>query len=258
MVSDPAAPTERFSNRVDDYARWRPGYPAELVPWLVGHCGLVSGDAVADVGSGTGLFSRELLAAGLLVHGVEPNAAMRDAGARELAHDSRFSSHNGTAEATGLPSASVRLVTAAQAFHWFVPEPARTEFTRILQPGGQIALIWNVRREDTPFLAGYEALLQRHAPEYARSGVPAQADTVVIAYFFSGSQHERREFAYAQHFDREGLHGRLLSSSYAPARGVPGHEAMMEDLDVLFDAHQRNGEVAFLYRTQLFVGRTEK
>jgi SAM-dependent methyltransferase len=255
MANNPTAPTERFSNRVDDYARWRPGYPSELVPWLCTQCGLAAGDAVADIGSGTGLFSRDLLAAGLHVYGVEPNAAMREAGARLLAHEACFSSHDGTAEATGLPSSSVRLVTAAQAFHWFRPEQARAEFARILKPAGYVALIWNVRREDTPFLAGYEALLQRHAPEYARSGVPAQADEAVIAQFFAGFDYERRSFPYAQHFDREGLRGRLLSSSYAPARGAAGHEAMMVDLDALFDAHQQDGKVAFLYRTQVFVGR---
>ncbi|MDR3419002.1 MAG: class I SAM-dependent methyltransferase [Nevskia sp.] len=248
--------TERFSNRVEDYVRWRPGYPAELAPWLMTQCGLKSGDVAADVGCGTGLFTRELLLQGLKVIGVEPNAAMRAAGERYLAEfGAAFTAHAGDAEVTGLPSGTVNLVTAAQAFHWFRPVPTRAEFARILAPGGHVALIWNVRREATPFLRGYEALLREHAPEYAASGVPAQADLAVIRPFFAPLGYVERGFEYVQHFDREGLRGRLMSSSYAPAAGAPGHAPMLAAVDRLFDAHQRDGRVAFEYDTRVFVGR---
>ena len=248
--------TERFSNRVDDYARWRPGYPAELTTWLMAECGLKSGDAVADVGCGTGLFTRDLLLQNLVVRGVEPNAPMRHAADDYLGDfGGAFSSHDGSSEATGLPDASVRLVTAAQAFHWFRPAPTRAEFARILVPGGYVALIWNVRREDTAFLRAYEALLRDHAPEYASSGVPAQADLNVIRPFFAPSPFVERSFPYSQNFDLVGVRGRLLSSSYAPAAGTPGHEPMLADLDRLFEAQQRNGRVAFDYDTRAFVGR---
>src|SRR5581483_8140336 len=173
--------TERFGNRVEDYVRTRPGYPEALLPWLMRQCGLRAGDAAADIGSGTGLFTRELLRQGLRVEGVEPNAPMRAAGDEFLAEfGEAFHSREGTAEATGLADHSVGLVTAAQAFHWFRPEPTRAEFARILAPGGQVALIWNVRREDTPFLRGYEALLQAHAPEYARSAHPRTSSSTAF------------------------------------------------------------------------------
>ena len=247
--------TERFGNRVGDYARWRPGYPAGLVPWLLAACGLRKGDAAADVGCGTGLFTQDLLSAGLRVHGVEPNAPMRQAGSEFLSRfGTAFTAQAGTAEATGLANASVRLVTAAQAFHWFRPVPTRAEFARILAPGGWVALIWNVRREDTAFLQGYEALLQAHAPEYAASGVPAQADEAVIRAFFAPQPFQRQDFDYVQRFDLEGLRGRLLSSSYAPARGTPGHAPMLSDLDALFARHQSGGMVDFAYQTRVFAG----
>ena len=250
--------TERFGNRVEVYVRWRPGYPSALVPWLIAECGLEPGAVAADVGCGTGLFSRELLLCGLSVRGVEPNAPMRAAGERYLAEfGAAFSGHDGTAEATGLAAGSVRLVTAAQAFHWFRPAPTRAEFARILAPGGYAALIWNVRREDTPFLRGYETLLREHAPEYAASGVPAQADLAVIRPFFEPAGFVERSFPYAQQFDLEGLRGRLLSSSYAPAAGTAGHAPMLLALDRLFEAHQREGRVAFEYDTRAFVGRLE-
>lgn len=248
--------TERFGNRVEDYVRSRPGYPEALTPWLMRHCGLSAGDAAADVGCGTGLFTRELLRHGLRVEGVEPNAPMREAGERFLAEfGAAFRAHDGSAEATGLPDRGVRLVTAAQAFHWFRPAPVRAEFARILEPGGHVALIWNVRREDTPFLQGYEALLRAHAPEYAASGVPAQANLDVIRPFFAPSTFVEHSIPYAQYFDRDGLRARLLSSSYAPPAGAPGHEPMLRQLDALFAEHQRNGQVAFEYDTRTFLGR---
>ncbi len=253
-MSAESHPTERFGSRVEDYRRWRPGYPPELVPWLMERCSLARGASVADVGSGTGLFSRDLLAAGLRVLAVEPNAPMRAAAETALGANPDFISIDGTAEQTGLAGGSVALVCAAQAFHWFDAPIARREFARVLQPQGHVALIWNVRRGDTPFLVAYEALLREHAPEYARSGKPAQADRRVVATFFAPAGFEQESFAYEQYFDRDGLRGRLLSSSYAPAAGMPGHEAMIAALDRLYDKHQHEGHVAFGYVTRVFLG----
>lgn len=248
------APTQRFSDRVADYERWRPGYPRELAPWLVAHCRLAPGDTAADVGCGTGLFARELLAAGLRVVGVEPNAPMRAAADRALAGEPRFASRDGRAEATGLAPRSVKLATAAQAFHWFDVARTREEFVRILEPGGWGALVWNVRRLDTPFLRGYEDMLLGLAPDYG-AGVPEQASEPKIAAFFGASQYRRETFAYAQRFDRAGLRGRLLSSSYVPAPGAPGHAEILVACDALFDGYAQNGVVEFPYDTKVFVGQ---
>ena len=143
-------PKERFTNRVDDYVRYRPGYPPELFEMLLVECGLGQESRVADVGSGTGILTRALLeATGARVAAIEPNAAMRAAAERSLAGEPRFESLSSSAEATGLPGASVDLVIAAQAFHWFDPPRTRAEFARILKPRGKVALVWN-QRADTP------------------------------------------------------------------------------------------------------------
>src|SRR5580704_17335722 len=143
-------PKERFSSRVDDYVRYRPGYPAALYAWLAAEGRLDAGSVVVDVGSGTGILSRGLLeSGGARVVGVEPNAAMRAAAERSLAGQPRFESVDASAEATGLPAASADLVIAAQAFHWFDPPRARVEFARILRPSGLVALVWN-QRSDSP------------------------------------------------------------------------------------------------------------
>lgn len=245
-------PTERFGDRVDDYRRYRPGYPAALTRWLIEEAGLEPGDTVADIGAGTGLLSRDLLAAGLRVQAVEPNAAMRAAADAELRAFANFTSVAGTAEATGLAAASVRLLTAAQAFHWFVPGQARAEARRILVPGGMAALIWNVRRLAGPFALGYEDLLLRHCPDYA-AGQPHQASLDEIVEFFGDAPIREARFDYVQPFDFDGLKGRLLSSSYTPPAGNPDREPLLAELQTLFDSHQRDGKVIFEYDCRAYL-----
>ncbi|WP_022974815.1 class I SAM-dependent methyltransferase [Nevskia ramosa] len=245
-------PTERFGDRVDDYRRYRPGYPPALTRWLLDEAGLAPGDTVADIGSGTGLLSRDLLAAGLQVQAVEPNMAMRAAAEAELGSFSGFASVAGTAEATGLETASVRLLTAAQAFHWFVPLKARDEAQRVLAPGGAAALIWNVRRLDGVFAIAYEDLLMRRCPDYA-AGQPHQASIGEIGEFFGDATIREARFDYVQQFDFDGLKGRLLSSSYTPKADDPAREPLLTELRTIFDAHQQDGSVAFEYDCRAYL-----
>src|ERR1700733_7160637 len=140
--------TQRFSSRVDDYVRFRPGYPLEIIGLLKKECGLTANSVIADIASGTGIFTRMLLENGNRVFGIEPNDEMKRAGERFLADYPRFTSIAGTAEATTLPDGSVDIVTAAQAAHWFDGENARREFIRNLKPGGWLVLVWNDRRMD--------------------------------------------------------------------------------------------------------------
>lgn len=246
-------PTTRFSDRVEDYVRYRPSYPPEVIGTLAEEAGLASGVPVADVGSGTGIFSALLLERGAVVHAVEPNAGMRRAAEERLGSDPRFHSVAASAEATGLTDGSVHLVVAAQAFHWFDIEAARLEFGRILAPDGQVAIVWNRRRDDSSaFLREYEALLHRFGTDYSRVD-HRRVDPVRLLDFFGGS-FEARSFPSSQRLDRQGLRGRLLSSSYVPAADHPDREPMLAELERLFDEHQRGGLVSIAYDTQLFFG----
>src|SRR5581483_9144642 len=163
--------TQRFSSRVDNYIRYRPGYPAEILALLKRECALKKESVIADIGSGTGLLSRMFLENGNVVYGVEPNSEMRKAGERLLASYSQFHSIAGTAESTTLPVRRVDFVTAAQAAHWFDRKKARAEFIRILKPGGWLVLVWNERCIDTPFLRDYEQLLLTYATSTRRQAL---------------------------------------------------------------------------------------
>lgn len=250
-----AQPTTRFSDRVADYVRYRPSYPAGVVETLRRAAGLGPAAEVADIGSGTGIFSALLLPFCARVRGVEPNDAMRAAAERRFAGDPRFVSVAASAEATTLPDNSVDLVVAAQAFHWFATADCRREFARILRPGGSVALVWNERETSaTPFLSEYEALLHRRATDYAKVN-HANVDAHAIAAFFSPVACSLAQFPNEQRFDFEALKGRLLSSSYAPNAGQPGHAEMIADLADLFSRHAQGGSVSFLYTTKLYFGR---
>lgn len=247
-------PKQRFSGRAEHYARYRPGYPPEVLSFLEGECGLTDRWVVADVGSGTGILSELFLRNGNRVFGVEPNAEMRGAAERLLGSDARFTSVAGAAEATTLAEGSVDLVAAGQAFHWFDPEAARAEFVRVLKPGGWVALAWNARRRSgTPFLKDYERLLSEHRTDDddgGEAGVYRKVDA-----FFGNEGYEVARLPNLQPLDFEGLKGRLLSSSYVPAEGESGSAAMLRDLEGVFRANESGGEVTIEYVTLVYCGR---
>jgi ubiquinone/menaquinone biosynthesis C-methylase UbiE len=193
---------------------------------------------------------------GCLVYGVEPNQPMREAGERLLQKFPRFRSVAGTAEETTLVGASIDFVTAGQAFHWFDPEEARGEFQRLLKPSGWVVLVWNERRGAAyPLGDDYEKLLEAYATDYAKVTHKQLDDRAIRA--FLGKEFQSETFVNSQSLDFEGLKGRLLSSSYSPEAGQPGHEWMLTELRKIFDAHQIDGRVDFLYETNLYYGRLD-
>jgi SAM-dependent methyltransferase len=242
---------ERFSNRVQNYVKYRPDYPREIIGFLRGKCRLTRESIVADIGCGPGTSSRMFLENGNRVIGVEPNAAMRAAAEQYLAAFPFFRIVDGTAEHTGLPDASVDMVVAAQAFHWFKADKTRPEFHRILKPDGHIVLIWNVRQLDTtPFLIEYEAFVQHYSSEYE----VVRHENITgneISEFFGGT-YDSASFPNLQEFDFDGLKGRMLSSSYMPSETDPIYGEMIEQLQILFAKHAESGKIKVFYDTNVF------
>jgi len=246
-------PLNRFSNRAENYAKYRPGYPPGVIQLLKEECDLTRQSVIADVGSGTGILSELFLKNGNTVFAIEPNSAMRAFAERAFTNNQNFVSLDTTAEQTNLPNQSVDFVVAAQAFHWFDRQRARAEFARILRPNGWVVLIWNERKVDsTPFLRDYEELLLRFGTDYPV--VRPERVTADIAAFFYPDAVEIRHLANTQHFDLEALKGRLLSSSYTPIAGDPSFVPMLEKLKQIFTVHQENGGVTFEYQTQVYFG----
>ena len=247
-------PTQRFSTRVDNYVRYRPSYPPAAIDLLQSRCGLGVGSVVADLGAGTGILTALLLARGARVFAVEPNAAMRSAAEAALGGEPCFHSIAGSAEATTLAAASIDLLVAGQAFHWFKAAEARREALRITRPGAWGALLWNERPPAaSAFLQEYEALVRRHSPEYDQVVGSRAREPDMRA--FLGEQMQLARFANQQVFDYEGLVGRLMSSSYAPEPGEPAHAPLLAQLRELFDRHAHEGRVTFPYVTLVYYGQ---
>jgi len=242
---------ERFSNRVDNYVKYRPDYPREMIDYLRANCGLTKESVVADIGCGTGISSRLFLENGNRVFGVEPNAAMREAARNYLVSFPNFTSVDATADQTTLADLSIDMIVAAQAFHWFDLEKTRLEFKRILKPGGHVVLMWNERQLDTtPFHVEYEAFLLKHANDYGNvrhENIHAKE----IADFFQ-KEYVSATFPNRQIFDFEGLKGRMLSASYMPNESDPQFKAVVKDLRALFDKHAENGRITVLYDTNIY------
>lgn len=236
-----------------DYVRYRPHYPRELIDWLSATVGFTPAWRVADIGSGTGIFSQLLLENGNDVQAVEPNDDMRAEAEASLAAFPNFHSVNGTAETTMLPNRSIDLVTAAQAFHWFDPAATRHEFARILVPGGLVLVVFNTRVVDAnAFSLGYEELLRTRAVDYTRVD-HRLVDSGRLGAFFG--EYKEWHHRWIKRHDMDGVVGLSGSSSYTPTRDHPGHNAFYAALRELFAAHAHDGTVEFLYETEAYLGR---
>jgi SAM-dependent methyltransferase len=248
--------TQRFTNRVDNYVKFRPGYPTQILRFLEEDHGFNAGWVVADIGSGTGISTALFLENGNTVYGVEPNHAMR-LKAEELLHQyiaaPRFISIDGKAEQTGLASSSINLIIAGQAFHWFNPGAAKIEFSRISRKDGIIALLWNERKIETGLEKDYEMLLREYGSDYTtvnHKNITASE----IAAFFHPQPFRLQVTGNDQTFHWEGLKGRLLSSSYIPGENSPAYPAMMRKLEDIFHKYQQDGKVTIGYETKLYTG----
>ena len=247
--------TTRFSNRVKDYANYRPHYPPEVLEFLSTGLRLTKDSVIADIGSGTGISSELFVENGNQVYGIEPNKEMRKAAERRFKFYKNFLSINATAEDTTLRDQSVDFIISGQAFHWFDLRNTKTEFKRILRPNGSVVLIWNDRKTAaSDFLRRYEALLDSYGTDYSEVK-SIRVGRRGLDQFFGKTHHHRKVFKNFQVFDFDGLKGRLLSSSYVPDKGRPGYVPMIDDLKKLFASNETKGLVLFEYDTNLYYGR---
>ncbi len=249
------APTARFSSRVTAYTRARPSYPQPALDALLNAHRELHADhpepTIADLGAGTGIASTLFAKLGCRVLAVEPNADMRAA----IPPHPHISTIPASAESTTLADSSVDIALAAQAFHWFEPEPALREFHRILRPAGLVALMWNTRNPDDPPTISYYDTLLRHAEEsptspwFRATTEPLHAARPLVECPLFAHYRILR-FPNAQSLSRELLIERAMSASYVPTQG-PSHAALIADLHAIFDRFSSHGVITLTYTTEL-------
>lgn len=237
-------PTARFTGLSGAYAKHRPRYPAAAVDAIV--AGLAPGAEAVDIGAGTGIMSRLLADRGLRVTAVEPNHDMRSAA--EPHPLVRW--QDATAEATGLADRSAQLIAAAQAMHWFKPDAAAGEFSRIARPGARLAILWNIRSTTDPFTSGYQTVIERYGDRAVLAASASDAGLLPMPGF---SPMRRLSFEFRQTLDIEGFLGRAASASYTPTEG-PRREACFRDLADHFARHTGpDGTAALVYETVVYL-----
>ncbi len=260
-------PLNRFSDRVEDYVKYRPNYPTLAINKILEGLGSPSQLIAADIGAGTGISTRQLAERGVNVIAIEPNAAMRNAG-RDAACDVSTESESeskskskskylikwqdGTAEATNLPDASVDLITCFQAFHWFQLEPTLLEFRRILKDSGRLAVIWNNRDRNDEFTAEYSRIVKAASNNHpGESRMKTLEPLLVTPYFVNFQEYT---FVHKQDLDLTGLIGRASSSSYIPREGK-AREQLISELQDLFQTFSHEQDcVSLMYSTSVQIG----
>ena len=247
---------QRFSGKADLYAAGRPSYAPAFLRELSEAYGIGAGSAAADIGSGTGIMTRQLLELGCEVYAVEPNEDMRRLAERDLGSCPAFHSVPGDAAATGLPDQSVDIITAAQAFHWFPTEDFRRECLRIGRPGCPVFLIWNQRDMEAGVTRALAGLYERFGKDFHGFNLGLRQDDPRIREFFSDDYREK-DYANPLHYDRAGFITRCLSSSHSPQEGEANFEAYIEEVNRIFDRFAAGGRLDVPNRTTVYFGRLQ-
>jgi SAM-dependent methyltransferase len=247
-------PTDKFSGKADVYSKSRPSYPTEYIDYLLSVNPLNETSMVADIGSGTGILTRQLLKRGIHVVAVEPNDDMRIKAEQDLQQFAHFTSIKGSAEDTTLPDNCVDLVIAAQAFHWFDQEKFKLECNRILKQEAKVALVWNSRDFKSPLIKENAEIFKKYCPNfYGFSGGIEEREEVFNRFFLNG-EFEYKEFPNDLVMDFEGFLGRNLSASYSLKESDKEYESFVEDITNLFEKYSQNGKISMPNYTRSYLG----
>ena len=243
--------TEKFTGKADAYEKSRPDYPKKFIDFLTEVLGVNESSVIADIGSGTGKLTKNLLEIGGTVYGVEPNEDMRRRAEAAFAHNGRFISVPSPAESTTLSGHSVDLITAAQSFHWFDKERFREECIRILKPGGRVVLVWNSRDKDSEFVKRQFEIFKKFCPGFSGFSGGGGSDEENISAFFNG-RFEKIFFPNDIALDRDRFINRSLSASYSLKSGDADFDAYVTALENCFSDFEENGTVIMPNITRVY------
>jgi ubiquinone/menaquinone biosynthesis C-methylase UbiE len=246
--------TKIFSKTTDFYDKARPSYPEELFNFLENKFKINSTHVIADIGSGTGIFTRLWLDRSYHVISVEPNNDMRKIVEESLNHYPYFKSIAASAEATNLETNSIDIITAATAFHWFNLELARSEFKRILKPGGLCILIWNIRDNTFPIMQDYESMMRLYVKDYNKVVANHYLYYNEIIDLFNPNRIEISEFSNSQTLNLNAFKERILSTSYSPKLGEANYKKLLLAAENLFNKYQSSKVIKLHYKCICYVG----
>ncbi len=232
--------TTKFNQKADLYSFGRPSYANALIDMLYSQQGFTEQSVIADIGSGTGILTKQLLQRGSYVYAVEPNADMRCNAEAALKSFTKFKCVNGTAEHTTLENCSVHFITVAQAFHWFNVLLFKDECKRILKRNGKVFLIWNKKDHDTAVSIEQNLIFEKFCPNFVGSSGGIKENDEKIKLFFDDS-FECVQFDNPLLYDREKFVRRSLSSSYSLTKEDKNYDEYLNELNNLFDKHAKNG-----------------
>lgn len=244
--------TTRFDGKGSIYAKARPKYATELLEYLKNTLHIPADSVFADIGSGTGIFTEQLLGCGYNVYAVEPNSDMRGKAEEKLSGYDTFHSVNGADSNTTLPDNSVDFITVAQAFHWFDEKAFKKECLRILRPGGKVMIIYNSRDMQAECTKALAKLRFEYNPDFHgfSNGI---SDTACRAFFDNTCDVLKWDNSLT--YDRGGYTDRLLSSSYSLKEGDLRYHEYLRAIDDMFDRFSVNGNITVPTNTVLYVGK---
>ena len=243
--------TARFDGKGEIYAKARPSYAAELLDYIKNTMNVPNGSVFADIGSGTGIFTEQLLNCGYRVYAVEPNEDMRKKAEENLSEYENFVSVDGTDINTRLLNESVDFVTAAQAFHWFDSEAFKKECKRILKPNGRVIIVYNSRDEQAPCTVALASLRRKYSSDFHgfSNGI---SEENCLSFFDGGCDVFRSE--NSKTYNRQGYVNRVLSSSYSLRKGDEGYIEYLAEINRIFDAFSDNGIITVPMHTVAYIG----
>ncbi|MCO7127203.1 methyltransferase domain-containing protein [Sporolactobacillus shoreicorticis] len=244
--------SDKFTGKASIYARFRPNYPQPMIDYLLTDTNPQF--TVADIGSGTGILTRQLLDRGAKVIAVEPNEDMRTAAEKSLSAYAPFTSVPGSAEHTQLPDHCVDLITVAQAFHWFDATRFKKECRRILKPDQKVALIWNSRIPDAPLIKETEEICKTFCPNFRGFSGGSDNDRSIFCTFFRNGKYSVKTYSHPLQYMLDEFIGRHLSASYAPKPDNANHQPFVQALAQLFYRYEQNGAVSFPNETRCYYG----